>query len=448
MTDNLELIVGLIVGAGIVLLIVKMIGSKKTQTPNNDSKVHQQQILQLEKEKSLLQGKLEHTSQLNHAYSSKIEDLTLENKKLNQEVTSLTKDNQNLKIQKEELESLHDKFNQDFEAIANKIIRQNSKELSENHQKHLGDILLPFKESIHNFEKKVEEAYDKELRDKLSLKEEVTKLFSLNRELSKEAHNLTQALKGDNKKQGNWGELILERVLERSGLVKDREYKTQFSTKNIDQETIQPDVVVYLPENKHLIIDAKVSLVAYDNYLSATDEDEKEMAIKAHLLSFKNHIKLLSDKNYFTGANIDSPDFVLLFVPIESSFSLALQHDGDMFNYAWDRKIVIVSPTTLLATLRTIASVWKQEKQTKNVFEIARLAGTLYDKFVGFIDDMEKIEKGIDNTKKAYDNALKKLQYGNGNMIKTADKIRSLGAKANKQIPSKYIENEPQELDQ
>ena len=429
------IISGLIIGSLLTFLL-----TKKKKISASDASNFQEENSSLKAELSKTNGKLELLTLHNQKLESKIKELEFENNTINKELVIKEKDYEHILYQKRELEETKEKFTKDFEVIANKIILNNSKELAEQHQNNLGSILAPFKESISKFEKKIEESYDKDLRDRLSLKEEVSKLFTLNQELSKEAHNLTLALKGDNKKQGNWGELILEKVLERSGLTKGNEYDTQFSSKNQENEIIQPDVIIYLPENKHLIIDAKVSLLSYDQFLAAVSEEEKIAATKQHIHSIKNHIKNLSQKNYHTGVDFDSPDFVLLFIPTESSFSLAIQNDPDLFSYAWDKKIVLVSPTTLLATLRTISSVWKQEKQTRNVLEIARLGGTLYDKFVGFLEDMEKINKGIDTTQKAYNNALKKLQFGNGNMIKTADKIRSLGAKANKKIPEKFID--------
>ena len=255
---------------------------------------------------------------------------------------------------------------------------------------------------------------------------------------------MTKALKGDNKKQGNWGEIILERVLETSGLVKDREYSIQKSLNSAEGARFQPDVIVNLPDEKNLIIDAKISLVAYERMMTAELEEEKALYLKQHLLSIKNHIDGLSAKNYQHLYEINSPDFVLLFIPIEASFSATVQADTELFNYAWNKKVVLVSPTTLLATLRTIASIWKVDRQNKNVFEIAEEAGALYDKFVGFLEDMQKIGKHIEQTQKAHDDAFKKLQYGSGNLIGKVEKIKKLGAKtkANKQIDSKFLDSD------
>ena len=248
------------------------------------------------------------------------------------------------------------------------------------------------------------------------------------------------ALKGDNKQQGNWGEMVLEKVLERSGLKAGEEYKMEFATTNSENERIRPDAVIFLPDNKHVIVDSKVSLVAYSACVNALNEEDRMKFLKAHIESLRNHIKLLSDKNYQTAIGLQSPDFVLLFVPIESSFSLAVQGDAELFNYAWDRKIVIVSPSTLLATLRTIASIWKQERQTRNAIEIAEEGGKLYDKFVAFVDDLIKVGNGIKKTQGDYEDAMKKLHEGSGNLVRRAEKMKELGAKTSKQLPQGLID--------
>ena len=266
--------------------------------------------------------------------------------------------------------------------------------------------------------------------------------MALNKQIGVEASNLTKALKGDSKKQGNWGEVILERVLERSGLVKGQEYRVQASLNASDGTRFQPDVIIDLPDNKHLVIDSKVSLVAYERLVSAETEEDRKLHSKAHVESIRGHVHNLSSKNYNALQQVNSPDFVLLFVPIESSFSFAVQIDAELFSDAWDKRVVIVSPSTLLATLRTIASIWKQERQNRNVLEIAKLSGLMYDKFVGFVNDMEGIGKNIRQSQVAYDNALNKLTDGNGNLTRTAEKIKSLGAKTNKQIDQKYFGEE------
>jgi DNA recombination protein RmuC len=352
--------------------------------------------------------------------------------------------NENLKekldIQKKEIEALQQRLTTEFENIANKLLKERSQEFATSNVKQLSEIINPLKERIKDFEKKVDETYDRELRDKANLREELRMLTTLNTKVSEEANNLAKALKGDVKKQGNWGEVVLERVLERSGLTKGQEYLREEVVEGADQNRQRPDVIVHLPDKKHIIIDSKVSLVAYERFMSTEDEDQKNIFLKDHINSLRNHVKFLSERNYQNAININTPDFVLMFVPIEASFSAAVQTDGELFSYAWERKIVIVSPTTLLATLRTISSIWKQENQTKNAQEIARLSGTMYDKFVGFLEDMNKIKSSIDRASTGYDEAVKKLKDGKGNLISTAEKIKELGAKSGnvKSIPPEF----------
>jgi DNA recombination protein RmuC len=350
-----------------------------------------------------------------------------------------------LQTQKAELEEIQKKFTTEFENIASKILKKNSEEFTLANQKNMGEVLTPLKEKILLFEKKVEDTYQKGLKDQTDLRAELKKLYELNHRISEEASNLTKALKGDVKKQGNWGEVVLERILERSGLNEgDQGYQKQFSDMSDDGKRIQPDIVIYLPDNKHIIIDSKVSLIAYDRAVNANTEEERSKFVKEHLVSLKTHIKGLSEKHYQTARNLNSPDFVLLFIPIESSFSLAIQEDQELFSYAWDQKVVIVSPSTLLATLRTIASIWQQENQTRNALEIARQSGALYDKFVNFVGDLESIGKGIDSTRKTYEQAMNKLHTGSGNLIRRVEKIKKLGAKTTKELPKNLIENELQ----
>jgi DNA recombination protein RmuC len=266
------------------------------------------------------------------------------------------------------------------------------------------------------------------------LRAQIEMLTQLNRQVTEETHNLTRALKGDTKKQGNWGEVILEKVLERSGLVKGREYETQYQTANQAGDTIRPDAVVNLPDNKHILIDAKVSLTAYEAFTAADNDVERERQLKAHLLSMRSHAKLLAEKNYPSGQGLNAPEFVLMFVPIESSFALAVQGDSELFSYAWDLRVVIVSPSTLLATLRTIASIWKQENQNRNALEIAKKAGDLYDKFSAFTEDLLKVGRQLDTAKDTYSEAMKKLTDGRGNLVRRVEELRSMGAKAGKEI--------------
>ena len=347
-----------------------------------------------------------------------------------------------LETQKKELEETQRKFTLEFENIASRILKENTKEFATTNQKNIGEILMPLKEKIQLFEKKVEDTYQKGLKDQTDLKAELKKLYDLNAKISEEANNLTRALKSDTKKQGNWGEVVLERILERSGLTKGEEYETQVRTMGEDGRTIQPDVVVKLPENKHIIIDSKVSLLAYEAHTSAEEQEQKDIFLKQHIDSIRNHVKGLSEKNYQHGLNFDSPDFVLLFMPIESAFSTAIQADVNLFNFAWEKKIVIVSPTTLLATLTTIASIWKHEKQTQNALEIARQGGALYDKFVGFLKNLDDLGTQINRVSKTYEDARNKLTDGRGNLIRQVENLKVLGAKTSKSIPENYLENE------
>ncbi|MVN90558.1 DNA recombination protein RmuC [Mucilaginibacter aquatilis] len=343
-----------------------------------------------------------------------------------------------LREQKAEMEQTRLHFQREFENVAEKLLKEKSREFTDVNRHQLDHILNPLKENLKAFEDKVEKVYNMEAADRNTLKGVITQLMDLNRQISNEAQNLTKALKGDNKKQGNWGEFILEKVLERSGLIKDREYRLQAAHQDQEGSRFMPDAIIDLPDDKHLVIDSKVSLVAYERLVNAETEDERKLYAKAHVESIRQHVHGLSAKNYHDLQKINSPDFVLLFVPIESSFSVAVQLDADLFNDAWDKRVVIVSPSTLLATLRTIASMWKQERQNRNVMEIARLSGEMYDKFVGFLTDMDGIGRNLKQTQDAYERALNKLSEGRGNLTITAEKIKKLGAKANKQIDGKF----------
>ena len=320
-----------------------------------------------------------------------------------------------------------------------------SQKFVETNKLNLDQLLSPLKENIKLFEEKVEKVYKAESDERNVLKGEITKLMELNKQISEEANNLTKALKSDSKKQGNWGEIVLDRILEVSGLVEGEGYTKQGKGLNLmdeDGNRFQPDVIINLPDNKHIIIDSKVSLIAYDRLVNCETEEERETYIRQHILSIKSHINGLGGKNYQDLYGINSPDFVLLFVPIESSFVLAIQHDVELFEFAWNKKVVMVTPSTLLATLKTVASIWKQEQQTKNAIDIATKAGLLYDKFVGFITDIKKIGDNLDRSKEAYNEAFGKLSTGSGNLVGRVEVLRKLGAKASKQIDQKFIEEE------
>jgi len=342
--------------------------------------------------------------------------------------------------QKTELETLQEKFKNDFKVLAQEILEKNSTTFKEQNKEQIGIILSPFKEKLESFEKKVEETYTRGKEDTISLKTEVKGLMELNEKLSKEASNLTKALKGDVKMQGNWGEVILERVLEKSGLVKNSEYFLQESFTGDDGKRYQPDVVIKLPDDKKVIVDSKVSLIAYERFVASENIDDQQSELKMHIASIKSHVKGLSDKNYQNLYGIEGLDFVLLFIPIEGAFMAAVQADNGLFQEAFDKNVVIVSTSTLLATLRTIASIWKQEKQTQNALEIARQGGDLYDKLVGFTDDLLALGKQMNTAKSTYEGAMNKLVDGKGNLVGRAEKLRTLGLKTTKQLEQKLID--------
>ncbi|MCC6684720.1 MAG: DNA recombination protein RmuC, partial [Bacteroidia bacterium] len=339
-----------------------------------------------------------------------------------------------------ELQQLQEKFTKEFENLANKILDEKSQKFTEQNKQNIDQILKPLGEKIKDFEKKVQDNYDAENKEKASLKTEIQRLYELNQKMTTEAQNLTKALKGDSKTQGNWGEFILETILEKSGLVKDREYSVQQSFTNEDGRRLQPDVLINLPEGKTLIIDSKVSLVGYEKFCSSEDETLKLAALREHNLSIRNHIKGLSEKNYQNLYHIRSLDFVLLFIPIEPAFALSVQQDAQLFNDAFDKNIVIVSPSTLLATLRTVASIWRQENHNRNAVEIARKAGDLYDKFNGFVEDMIDLGKKLDGSKNTYVEAMKKLSEGRGNLVNRVQELKKMGAITSKSLPQALVD--------
>ncbi|MCL4481083.1 MAG: DNA recombination protein RmuC [Bacteroidetes bacterium] len=422
----------------------------QTALLNETEKLGLAKIAEAEKNQSLAEQQL---SSLTRDFTELKTELTSERQKNEDAIRQLTASMSELEHAKkqlsdkaQEIEEIQKRLTVEFENVAHKILKEHSAEFTTLNQKNIGDILSPLKEKIMTFEKKVEESYEKSLRDQTDLKVELKKLQELNHKISNDAQNLTQALKGDVKKQGNWGEVVLERVLERSGLTLGREYEREVVDENSDGKQIRPDVIIHLPDKKHLIVDSKVSLVAYERLVNEPSDELRPQHLADHLKSLRSHIKMLSDKHYPTAKNLNSPDFVLLFLPIESSFSIAIQEDQELFNYAWDNKVVIVSPSTLLATLRTIASIWKQENQTKNALEIANLGASLYDKFVNFVQDLEKVGKGIETAQSNYNNALNKLHTGKGNLVRTSEKLKELGIKTQKALPDNLIEDENQKV--
>jgi DNA recombination protein RmuC len=339
----------------------------------------------------------------------------------------------------EDLQGARDELRAQFAELAGKIFEEREQRFAEANHERLGQLLDPLKERIQSFEKRVEESYQNEARERFSLAKELERLQQLNQRLGDEATNLTRALQGQ-KTQGNWGEVILERVLEHAGLEKGREYHTQVSLKSPDGERFQPDVLIQLPGDKQVVVDAKVSLTAYQALVGAEDEDGRALALKQHVLSLRNHLKGLSLKDYQRLEGLQSLDFVLLFVPIEAAFAAALQGDPDLFQEAYSKHIVIVSPTTLLATLRVIDSLWRQERQSQNAREIAERAGALYDKFAAFIQDLDEIGTRLQQLDKAYIGARNKLTDGRGNLVGRAEQLKLLGARASKRLPTDWLE--------
>ncbi|RXR17716.1 DNA recombination protein RmuC [Flavobacterium amnicola] len=343
------------------------------------------------------------------------------------------------KEQKEEVNQLQEKFTKEFENLANKILEEKTNKFTEQNKENLKNILSPLQDKIQLFEKKVEDTHKESIDYHAALRQQILGLKEMNAQMSKETLNLTKALKGDSKMQGNWGELVLERVLEKSGLEKGREYEVQQSFTTEEGNRVFPDVVINLPDGKKMIVDSKVTLTAYERYINEDDEETKAQYLKEHVIAIKRHVEQLGDKNYQDLYQIESPDFVLLFIPMEPAFALALNEDTTLYNKAFEKNIVIVTPSTLLATLRTIDSMWTNQKQQENAYEIARQAGALYDKFEGFVSDLIKIGKKIDESKLEYSGAMNKLVEGKGNLITSVEKLKKMGAKAKKSLPESII---------
>lgn len=402
------------------------------------------QLAALDKEKALAEDRLRNALA---DHQKAVQELTAERDKLNRSGQLLAKSEEafrnlqeKLDTQKREVEEMQKRFSTEFENVANRLLEEKSKKFTEQNKENLDGILKPLSEKIKDFEKKVNDVYVNESKERASLKEQVSMLHQLNQQMSKETQSLTRALKGEAKTQGNWGEMILESILEKSGLVKDREFFTQQSFTSEDGSRQQPDVIISLPEGKHLVVDSKVSLTAYQRFHSTDDEAERIIAVKDHIISVRTHLKGLSEKKYQNLYDLKSLDFVLMFIPVEPAFALAVQNDPQLFSDAFEKNIVIVSPSTLLATTRTVASIWRQENQNRYALEIARQGGALYDKFVGFVDDLIAVGKKMDEAKTNYSEAMKKLHEGSGNLVKRTEELKKLGAKASKSLPSSLVE--------
>ena len=340
------------------------------------------------------------------------------------------------------LQQAREQLTKDFELLGNRIFDEKVERFDKTSKATLDVALSPLKDQLKDFKRKVEDVYDKDSKERISLSAELGQLKQLNLQMSADALNLTNALKGDNKVQGNWGEVILERVLEESGLHKGREYDTQVNLKSADGQRRNPDVVIRLPENKDIIIDSKVSLVHYESYCSSDDDLQRQQALKDHINSVRQHISGLSFKDYESLEGIRTLDFVFIFIPIEAAFMAAFEHDSAMFKDAYEKNIIIVGPTTLLATLRTVQSIWRYERQNKNAEEIARQAGAMHDKFIGFVGDLEKISEYLQRAGQAQENAMNKLSQGKGNLVTSTQRLEKLGAKVKKTMPASVIDRD------
>jgi len=370
------------------------------------------------------------------------EDIRKEKDFLNTELARKNSEYENLQqlnIKRDaEIEQRQEQLRKDFELLATKILDEKSEKFTLQNKENIKNILNPLQEKIKTFEEKVDLTQKESISMHSALKEQLLGLKDLNQQMTKETTNLTRALKGDSKMQGNWGELVLERVLEKSGLEKDREYFVQQSFTLKNGSRVLPDVVLHLPDGKKMIIDSKVSLTDYERLVNA-DDDDKVQFLKAHVNSIKRHVDQLSEKNYQDLYDIESPDFVLMFIPIEPAFAVVVNEDNSIYNKAFEKNIVIVTPSTLLATLRTIDSMWNNEKQQQNAIEIARQAGALYDKFEGLVSDLTSVGKKIDAAKSDYSSAMNKLVNGSGNLVKRVENLKILGAKAKKALPEAII---------
>ena len=417
------LITGLLIGA-VSAWLISSFGYK-----GEVSRVEERSLI-LEQDKSNLEKNLNSERQKVLELNSKLSSLQSDYSNLQQKLAE----------QKAEVEELQQKFTKEFENLANKIFDEKTTKFSEQSKNNLEGILKPLREDISKFQSKVEETNKESIDRFASLRQQLSMLKDMNQQITQEAKNLTEALRGQSKTQGNWGEFILESILEKSGLVKGREYVVQESITAESGRRYQPDVIIKLPENKSIVIDSKVSLVGYEKFVSEDDEKQQQLALREHVNSIRSHIKNLSSKNYQNLYQLESLDFVLMFMPIEPAFALAVQNDPSIFNDAFELNIVIVSPSTLLATLRTIASIWRQEKQNKNAMEIAHQSGALYDKFVGFIQDLKLVGDRIDQAKGSYNDAWNKLKDGSGNLMGRIEKIKKLGAKTSKSLPQNIVD--------
>lgn len=444
MADFIPFLLGFVVALFIGIYVGRMLSASKFQSEkaifqeraNALNGQLQMQKEQFENEKNNLQKQLQF-------HVSEKENIRTEKDSLAIQLSKKEVDFENLwerhKEQKSEINELQEKFTKEFENLANKILEEKSAKFTEQNTVNMKNILTPLQDKILVFEQKVEQTHKESIDYHAALRQQIIGLSEMNAQMSKETLNLTKALKGDSKMQGNWGELVLERVLEKSGLEKGREYEVQQSFINSEGARVFPDVIINLPDGKKMIVDSKVSLSAYEKWVNEESELLKIEFLKEHVISIKRHVEQLGGKNYHDLYHMESPDFVLLFIPMEPAFAIALNEDPSLYTKAFDRNIVIVTPSTLLATLRTIDSMWTNQKQQENALEIARQAGALYDKFEGFVSDLVRIGNKIKDTKTEYESAMNKLVDGKGNLISSVERLKKMGAKAKKSLPDNII---------
>jgi len=436
-----ELFIGIaiIVFAAGFFILIRKINKASGEAGSVEAEKQARLIEELSAARQVAEGKI---SWLN----TRIDELTEESRQhqqtiltLNQQLAGKESENRALEERlaglKAETEKLQDTFRHEFRNLANEILEEKTQKFTDQNKVKLEEILKPLGEKIRDFEKRVEETYDKESKERFSLAREIKSLTDLNQQISRDATNLTNALKGQVKTQGNWGEIILESILEKSGLKKDREYFIQSSFTNEQGKRLQPDVVVTYPGERNLVIDAKVSLNAYERYASSSTKEEQDLALRDHLVSVRNHIQELSSKNYQDLYQLRSLDFVMMFMPVEPAYLLAMQEDPGMWSFAYERRVLLISPTNLIAALRMISNLWRVEYQNKNAVEIARQSGDMLDKLAGLVEDILDIGNKLDSTRRSYEAAVNKLSTGKGNLIRRAEKIKELGAKPSKEIP-------------
>ena len=447
--EILYIILAFILGAVLAYFILKSSSVSRKSYEELQQNFNQKEadlnriIAEISAENKAQLQKIAEQQELNERQNSEIKDLQSDKNQLIGLKSQLAAQNESLQqlldSQKEEIVKIQEEAKLQFENLANKILEEKTLKFTEQNQQNLKNILNPLQEKITDFEKKVENTHKESIDYHAALRQQILGLKEMNLQMSKETLNLTKALKGDSKIQGNWGELVLERVLEKSGLEKGREYEIQKSFTTEEGNRVQPDVIINLPDGKKMIVDSKVSLTAYEKYINEEDDEQKSSFLKEHVNSLKRHVEQLGSKNYQHLYQMESPDFVLLFIPIEPAFAIALNQDTQLYNKAFEKNIVIVTPSTLLATLRTVDSMWTNQKQQENAYEIARQAGALYDKFDGFVTDLVKIGKKMDEAKTEYEGAMNKLVDGKGNLITSVQKLKIMGAKAKKSLPDAIL---------